>query len=166
MNFKETEQLLTTVTKYLSSDKIRIQTDTCKDYLGKSYTADYVQITNDPNNHIGIEVTENEIIIFFFTDHAHFEDYTSPIKEGETNYIQRAAEFLDKLFTLPIERNYTIKGNRIIRDESFFIIGNKKVSCAGITLSFAGFRNMFKKKKRVCEKFLFNKETACFICVD
>ena len=164
MNFKATEKLISAAAKFLNNDNFNIQTAGHKNYRGVEYTADYVEVLNDPQNSISFEVTENEIIIFFFTDHVHFNDYVVDLKDNEPDYVKRAAEFLEKLFTLPIERKYTVKGSKVIRDETLFIKSQtEKESCAGVTICFAGIKNILKKKMKVIEMKCFDKAIGNFL---
>ncbi len=164
MNFKATEKLISVTGNFIDSDNYSIQTEGHKNYIGVEYTADYVKIIDDPHNSVSFEVTEDDITVFFFTDHAHFNDYCCELKDNEPDYVERAAEFLEKLFTLPIERKYTLKGTKVIRDESWFIQSQtEKESCAGTTFSFAGIKNIFKKKRTVAEAKRFDKTAGNFI---
>lgn len=164
INFKATEQLIDTVSKFIPTERITIKSKGNKDWRGTEYTADYVEIIKEKPNRISFEVTEEEIILFFFSDHIHFEDYTLDLAPEDANYVDRAIEFLKKLFTLPIERRYTIKGDRVTRDESFFILPNQeKESCAGVTLSFAGLKNIFNNSIKHTEIKKFDSGIENFI---
>ena len=164
MNFKATACLLSVMGKFIHAEHYRIQTEGHKNYLGAAYTADYVEIIDDPQNSVSFEVTEDEIIVFFFTDHVHFNDYGIDLEDNEPDYVARAAEFLEKLFTLPIERRYTLKGNRVIRDESLFRPSEtEKESCAGVIFYFAGIQNIFQKKRQVVEIKRFDQTTGTFL---
>ncbi len=166
MNFKGTEKLISVTGKFINADNYNIRTKGHKNYRGVEYTADYVEIINDPHNSVSFEVTENEIIVFFFTDHVHFNDYAMDLEDNESDYIERAAEFLENLFTLPIERKYTVKGNKVIRDESMFIQSQtEKESCGGVTFCFAGIKNILKKKRTVMEVKRFNKAVGNFTTI-
>lgn len=72
---------------------------------------------------------------------------------------------MDKLFTLPIAFEYMSKGDRIIKSESFFISDNEKESCAGKTLSSAGIKNIFKKKRYRVEIKKFDRTLGKFVKV-
>ncbi len=166
MNFQATDKLIAVTNKYIKCDNYTIKTDGHKDYRGIDYTADYIEVISDPNNSVSFEVTENEIIIFFFSDHVHFSDYGLDVEEDEPDYIDRAIEFLEKLFTFSIERKYTVKCDKVVRDESFFILSEtKKESCAGVFLCFAGIKNLFKKKKKTVETKKFDLATGNFTTV-
>lgn len=166
MNFQTTEKLIAVADKYIKCDNYTIKTEGHKNYRGIDYTADYVEIINDPNNSVSFEVTENEIIIFFFSDHVHFSDYGLDVEKDEPDYIDRAIEFLENLFNFPIERKYTVRGDKVVRDESFFILSEtKKESCAGVCLCFAGIKNLFKKKGKIVEVKKFDVATENFTTV-
>lgn len=166
MIFAETKTLTDTVCKYVPFEKLNIKSDVCKDFKGLAYDADFVGISTESSDTFNFEVSENEIIIFFFNDHIHFEDYTSDLDDGEPDYVQRADEFLNKLFTLPIELHSTFKGNKIIRSESFFITENGKENCAGKTFMSAGLKNVLKKKTRRIETKIFDRTLEKFVNTD
>lgn len=73
---------------------------------------------------------------------------------------------MDKLFTLPIALEYTLKGDRIIKSESFFISDNEKESCAGKTFSSVGIKNIFKKKRCRVEAKRFDLTLEKFVKVN
>lgn len=146
MNFESTQRLLDVASNYVKTENISIESDGNKDWKGRKYIADDVEIIKEEPNQISFEVTEKEIIIFFFTDHVHFEDYSSDLDNSDADYVERAITFLEKIFTLPIETRYTTKGDKIIRNESYFVLSNgEKESCAGIAFCSAGLKNFFKK---------------------
>ena len=64
MNFKTTSILLEELKPYLENCVIDISSD-------EENITDLVTI--DDKNRVAFEVFENEIIVFFFTDHRHFE---------------------------------------------------------------------------------------------
>ena len=99
MNFETTSVLLEVLKPYLENTVVDVSTDNA-DWRNRNYKSDLVTI--DANNHVGFEVLEKEIIAFYFTDHYHFEDYTSELQDGEENYIERAKHFLKELFEYKI----------------------------------------------------------------
>ena len=164
MNFEATKQLLDVVGRFIQIENINVQSDGNRDWRGREYIADYVEIIKEQPNRIGFEVVEEEIVIFFFTDHIHFEDYSSALNNDGPDYVARAIEFLKMLFTLPIERRYTTKGEKITRDASYFILSNgKRESCAGITFSSAGLKNIFKKSVKHIEIKKFDNQIGDFV---
>lgn len=84
MNFETTTQLIDILKPHIVAGKITTSTEN-KAWKGRSYKSDYVTI--DERNNVGFEVFDNEIIVFYFTDHVHFENYTSELEEGEDDYI-------------------------------------------------------------------------------
>lgn len=119
MIFSATKTLIDTVCKYVSLEKLNVKSDTSNSFFGAEYDADFVEISTESSNTFSFEVSENEIIIFLFDDHIHFEDYTSDLADGEPDYVQRADEFLNKLFTLPIELHSTFKGIKMSAAKTF-----------------------------------------------
>ena len=84
MNFEITNELIDTIKPYTENVTVKISTDN-KDWKGRDYKSDFVTI--DEKNNVGFEVFDNEIIVFYFTDHYHFEDYSSELEDGEDDYI-------------------------------------------------------------------------------
>ena len=162
MNFLVTERIIDFTDKFISKSQYTVQTEGHKDYLGKVYTADYVEIIVQPPYQIAFEVVENEITIFYFDDHIHFEDYSSQLEEGMPNYVDRAIEFLEKIFKYPIEQRKTLKGNKVIRDETLFITSENEKESICVTYSCAGLRNLFKKRIKTVKRFAFDVETKSF----
>ena len=162
MNFATTERIINFTDKFIPKAQYIVQTEDHKNYFGQAYTADYVVINDPFPYHIAIEVVENEIIIFFFGDHIHFEDYTSELENGMPNYLDRAIEFLEKLFCYPIERRRTFKGDKVIRDESLLVESDNAMTSIGVTYSGAGLKNLFKKSTKTIERFAFDRETQSF----
>ena len=162
MNFIATERIIDFTDKFIPKSQYIVQTEGHKDYLGRSYTADYVEIIEQSPYHIAFEVVENEIIIFYFGDHIHFEDYSSELEEGMPNYVDRAIEFLEMLFRYPIERRYTSKGNKVVLDESLLIVSEDAKESICVTFSSAGLKNLFKKRIETVKRFEFDYETKSF----
>ena len=77
MNFKITNELIDTIKPYTENAIITLSTDN-KDWKDRDYKSDFVTI--DEKNNFGFEVFDNEIIVFYFTDHYHFEDYSSDLE--------------------------------------------------------------------------------------
>jgi hypothetical protein len=120
MNYKVTEKILNNIRPVCDLSNIFISTEN-KDWRGRTYKSDYVTIIKHHN--IGFEVSDNEIIVFFFTDYCHFEDYSST-NENDEDYTTRAIDFLTRLFTLPIRYVKVTKGKMVKREEYFFILRN------------------------------------------
>ncbi len=164
MNFEATKRLLDVVSSYIPIENLTVKSDGNIDWRGRAYIADFVEIIKEGSNQISFQVTEKEIIVFFFTDHIHFEDYSSASENNDPNYVERAMEFLKKLFTFPVELRYTTKGDKIIWSESYFVLPNaEKESCAGITLCLAGFKNIFKKRVKHMEVKSFDNHIGNFV---
>lgn len=157
MNFEITKEILDSLSTYINTDKISISTES-KDWKGRPYKSDFVNI--DSANNIGFEVFENEIIVFYFTDHMHFEDYST---EEEYNYIYRAKEFLTKLFTSRLRRIETYKGKKLVKDFYYFIYNNKDDEQIGGTFwSLKSSLNPFAKKTQKITTWIYDKERSQF----
>ena len=74
MNFETTAILLDELKTYIENSIVDISTEN-KDWRNRDYKSDLVTI--DAENQVGFEVFDNEIIVYYFTDHYHFEDYSS-----------------------------------------------------------------------------------------
>lgn len=158
VNFKTTTELLETIDKYADVKNVKVKTENTN-WRGQKYTSDFITI--DEEETISFEVFDNEIIVFFFGDHIHFEDYTSSFDYGEYDYITRAKEFFENLFTLPIKFKFVEKGGKVIRSESFFCHSNgNEESIAGVTISFS--KNPFAKKQKREELWQFSKQLNKF----
>lgn len=157
MNFKITKEILGSLTPYINADKIRISTEN-KDWKGKPYKSDFVTI--DSTNDVGFEVFENEIIVFYFTDHMHFEDYST---EEEYNYIFRAKEFLTNLFTARLRCIETYKGKKLAKDNYYFVYDNKDDEPIGGTIwSLSSLHNPFTKKSQKSTTWFYDRDIGIF----
>ena len=56
--------------------------------------------------------------MFYFTDHYHFEDYSSELEDGADDYIKRAKDFLTKLFENQIKYIEIYKGKKLATEKS------------------------------------------------
>ena len=158
MNYKTTEKILDVLQPIcdLSSISVSIENN---DWRGRPYKSDYVTIIKRHN--IGFEVFDNEIIAFYFTDHCHFEDYSSTT-ENDEDYVTRAIDFLTRLFTLPVRYNKVTKGNKVKREEYFFVLQNgQEESMAGPWVRLFG--NPFVKKITTRVTWQYDKEFGDFI---
>ena len=130
MNYYITEDLLNVAHKLAPNSNIKI-TCTNKDWRGREYRSDLVTI--DETNHVGFEVFENEIIAYFFSEHHHFEDYSSSIDEGEPTFIDRMEGFLNDLFTCTIRYEKQYKGKMLISERYVFVHEDQTEDCpAGV----------------------------------
>lgn len=89
------------------------------DWRGQPYVSHTVIL--EQSHRVGFEVLEQEIIVFYFTDHVHFEDYTCPPEEGQPNYVDRAKAFLTDLFTLPLRHRATYRGGVLTREQYLLV---------------------------------------------
>lgn len=162
LNFESTSELLGILKPYTENSFINISTDN-KDWRNCSCKSDFVTI--DSKNHIGFEVFDNEIIIFYFTGHCHFEDYSSELQDGEDNYIERAKSFLKELFEYKIRRDEFYKGNTISYEKYFIMYpdsGKEKCIC-NTWFGLLKFMNPFAKRTVHSKIWQFDKSKGVFI---
>lgn len=162
MNFHTTQTLLDAIKPYFDLDNIKLSTNN-KDWKGRPYQSDYVTLIENQNVHF--EVFDNEIIVAFFTEHLHFEDYSSDLNDGNPDYIQRAAEFLKQLFTLPIRKFDIYKGKRISGYKYYLLQPDGTEE--RISASWYGFRflNPFAKKETEITTWQYDTGKKCFTTV-
>lgn len=161
MNYETTKHLLDAISPYYDLTKISVLTEN-KDYRGHHYQSDFV--TLDKNNNVHFEVFDNEIIISYFTDHKHFEDYTFELEEREPNFVARAIDFLVSLFKVSIYQIEVCKGNKLVYEKYYFVYPNGDEECvSGIIrhkLLF-GF-NPFAQKSINVTIWKYNFKENCF----
>lgn len=104
MLFKTTGILLETVRPYTGN----AFTDSFSEQdMRSAHTSDLVVI--DAGNHVGFEVFENRVIVFFFTGRRQFSDHFNRNHE----YIARAVAFLKDLFEYRLLRIAFYKRERL-----------------------------------------------------
>ena len=118
MNYDITNNLLNIVYKLAPSSDIKILC-TNKDWRGREYQSDLVTV--DETNNVGFEVFENEIIAYYFSEHHHFEDYSSSVDDGDPTFIDRMEDFLNDLFTCTIRYEKQYKGKVLISERYVFV---------------------------------------------
>lgn len=158
-NYIHTRELMETVQEFCNLDMIAVSTENV-DWRGNAYKSDVV--TLDVEHNIGFEVLDNEIIIFYFEDHTHFEDYSSDLQDGEPDYVARAKEFLMKLFAQKIRIEKYYKKNALVKDSYYFILPESEEYIGGThwkLFSALFCKKSLQKEVRVWE---FNKLTKKF----
>lgn len=137
MDHEVTRQLLDVLKPYTDNVKLKITSEKDSDF-----------VTIDKYRNVGFEVFDNEIIVFYFTDHCHFEDYTSDLQDGQQNYVERAKEFLRNLFQHRIRHTRHYKGKRLYSEKYFIVYGDglKDEYIGGIWHGLEYFINPFSKK--------------------
>lgn len=160
MNFTITSELFETIKPYTENVNIAITTEN-KDWKGRTYKSDFITI--DDKNNVGFEVFDNEIIVFYFTDHYHFEDYSSELKDGEDDYIKRAKDFLTKLFENRIKYIEIYKGKKLATEKYYLIYSdNTEERIGGTWWGVGRFLNPFAKKTEKTTIYKFNKSKGYF----
>ena len=144
MNFEITNELINTLKQYTENATITCSTDN-KDWKGRDYKSDFVTI-NEKNN-FGFEVFDNEIIVFYFTDHYHFEDYSSDLEDGDDNYIKRAKGFIVELLENKIKYIQIYKGKKLATEKYYIVYSdNTEERIGGTWWGLERFLNPFAKK--------------------
>lgn len=161
LNYTVTQELLNIIEPFVSVHAISISTRNV-DWRGKEYDSDLITI--DDKNRIGFEVFDNEIIMFYFSEHHHFEDYSSVFDESEPDYIERAKTFLRDLFSCTITHQKTFKGKTLISEKYTFIHPNGTTECpAGVCLNSILIRFVpFLKTRTENQFWIFNKDKGSF----
>lgn len=141
MNFQTTGALLEALAPYIDASRLQISTEN-RDWRNRPYCSDLVTI--DQSNNVGFEVFEEEIIVYFFTDHCHFEGH------GQTgyDYIGQAKEFLTDLFRYPIRHVAVYKGKALAKEKYLICYPDGREECdqSGIWYGLFRFLNPFAKK--------------------
>ena len=160
MNFTLTSEILEAIKQYAENAIITITSENNDSKRG-DYKSDFVIL--DEENNVGFEVLDNEVIIFYFTDHCHFEDYSSEIQDGEDDYVKRAKVFLTELFENKIKYIAIYKGKKLAIEKYYFIYSdNTEERIGGTWWGLNRLFNPFAKKKETITMYKFNKDKGCF----
>ncbi len=160
MNFENANILLEAIKPYTENATITISTEN-RDWKGRVYNSDFVTI--DEKNDVSFEVLDNEIIVFYFTDHVHFEDYSSELDDGDDDYVKRAIKFLIELFENQIKYIAIYKGKKIATEKYYMIYPDgRETRINYIMHSFANFLNPFAKRTEKTTIYKFDKVKGCF----
>ena len=156
MNFQTTSDLLEVIKPYTENAMISVTSE------GGNFESNLVTI--DGKNHVGFEVLDNEIIAFYYTDHYHFEDYSSDLEAGEDDYIKRAKDFLIQLFENQIKYVEVYKGKKLAAEKYYIIYSDNTEERIGATWwGLERFFNPFAKRLEKVTIYRFDKENGCFI---
>lgn len=160
LNYEITQQLLDAISPYFDLNGITITTEN-KDWKGRSYRSDFVKLIY--KNNVSFEVFDNEIIISYFTDHVHFEDYIFDLEDGEPDFVTRAREFLVQLFTMPIRRLEKYRGKTLVSDQYFFVMPDgQEERIGGTWYGLVKLINPFAKKHTHFTTWYYDIKKNCF----
>lgn len=149
MSFNTTDLILNELLDFLKNDSV-----SCEDDL----------VWIDKKHNVGFEVFDNEIIVFYFTDHEHFEDYTSEPEACGAKYVERAIEFLKNLLSCSVRHVEYYKGRTLAKEKYFFIKENGEEEYFGGTwFGLSSFINPFAKKSEQSITWIFNREKGAFM---
>lgn len=163
MNFQTTQILLDAIETYFDIEDITISTEHT-DWKGRPYKSDFVTLIEKQN--VQFEVFDNEIIVAYFTEHTHFEDYSFDLNDGDPDYVQRAIEFLKQLFTLPIRKYDIYKGSRLSCNKYYLILPDGTEDyIGGAWYGPCGFPNLFAKKRKEITTWQYDASKKCFTTV-
>lgn len=161
MNFETTSILSEAIQPYIENSTVEIAIGN-KDWRNRDYKSDFVSI--DAINHVGFEVFENEVIVFYFTGHSHFEDYSSELQAGDDNYIERSKSFLKDLFENKIRHVEYYKG-KTLSSEKYFLLYNdgRDDECIGNTwFGLSKLINPFARKSMDSTTWQFDISKGVF----
>ncbi len=161
MNFEVTNELLEVLKPYTEKSSVSISTEN-EDWKGRPYQSDFVSI--DEEHGVGFEVFDDEIIVFYFGDHCHFENYTSELQDGEDEYTKQAKEFLVELFENRLKHQEIYRGKKLASDKYSFIYSDDTEKYIGGTWwGLVRFLNPFAKKTEKTTIWRFDKSQGCFV---
>ncbi|MCD8026745.1 MAG: hypothetical protein LUF33_07460 [Clostridiales bacterium] len=161
MNFKTTLELLEVLDPFIENANITVS-DRSKNIKNKNLKSDYVMI--DRKNNIGFEVFDNEISVFYFTEHCHFDDYASELIEGEDDYIKRAKDFLFELLQNQIRHMEIFKGESL-HSEKYYIVycdGREDKYIGGTWFGLVRLINPFLQKIQKITTWQYDKSKGYF----
>lgn len=159
-NYEATIELIKVIEPYISVDNLKIRMDENKDWRGSKYKTDYVVVIE--KNNVSFEVYDNEIIVSYFKDHCHFEDYSSELQEGQADYIERAKEFLATLFSSKIKHIQKYKGSKLVSEKYSFVYPDGEVYEGGTWYGLIHMVNPFAKKIEKTAIWKYEKEKGIF----
>ena len=160
LNFKTTSIIINELKKYIDFSIIKVSTNY---KISHSRECKSDLITIDANNHIGFEVFENEIIVFYFTNHTHFDDNSLELQNGEQNYVERAKELLINLFKYKIRHIKFYKGKTFYYEKYLIIYNDGREECIGKTcFSHLKLINPFLHKSIHSTTWQFDKSKNMF----
>ena len=158
MNFEATNELLEAIKPYTKNATVTISSEN-DDYKGASFDL----VTVDKNHEFCFEVFEDEIIVFFITDHYHFEDYSSEYDDESNNYIKRATTFLLELLQNKVKHVKIFKGKNLASEKYFMLYSdNTKEKIGGIWWGLVRVLNPFAKRTEEAVTYKFNTEKGIF----
>ncbi len=160
MNFEVTNELLETIKSYIENVNVTVCTEN-KDWRNLPEKSDYVEV----GEQFSFKVYENEIIVFYFTNHDHFEDYSFDLEEGQDDYIKRAKDFLIEIFEYKIKHVEVFKGKKLAYEKYFMVYPDNTEESLVEYITHSLFRslNPYLKKSEVIHIWKFDKMSGCFV---
>lgn len=162
MYFQTTSELIEAIKPYIAEGSLTIHSETAETRGNHLYPVDRVMI--DEAHRMGFSVSENEIIVFCFRDHTHFEDHTSEPREGGPDYVTRAKEFLSDLLQYRIRRVEVYKGKELAKEKCYFLYPDERgeESFGGTWYGLLRHLNPFAKKTVNSTVWQYEKDKGSF----
>lgn len=162
MNYPITEDLLTIIKEFAPHSDIQMET-TQTTLRGNVYKSDYILI--DKKNNVGFEVFENGIIVYYFSEHCHFDDESFSLEEDAPDYMVRAKELLKKLLTCTIRCEKTYRGKTLTKEQYILVNEDKSEECpAGVWVHSILIRLVpFLKKHTDMQSWKYDVQTGVFV---
>lgn len=139
---EKADYILEKISHYCNLDKIE-KSDEQTDWRGKKYHSDFIIL--DKENNIGFEAFADEVSVFYFKEHQHFNNYTNDDKT-DLAYIDWAVELLIDIFTCEIKHIEVFKGKNLCCEEYYFLRNGIFEKQGGTVYSIVRLINPFAKK--------------------
>lgn len=135
MYYEITTKLLEGIAPYIASE--HTVTKSNKDWKGHPRASDCVTV--DEKHNVGFAVFDEEIIVFYFTEHRRFSD----VYKDKERCIKQAKDFLIELLTLPLCHVETYKGKKRVSEKYVIMYFDK-----GEEIDSGGMRHKFMQRLR------------------
>lgn len=153
---------------FMSREKTLLFLDKIRDYIDienvelKEETfrgSKYIEVQLTPNGEISFHVYDNEIIVFYFSAHSHFDNYWY----GDNRYIDEAVDFLIYLFNEPFKLVEFFKGENNIGVKQYVLEDGEEICVSEILYTRHSLKNIFKKRRCEIKIIKYDKEIKNFI---
>ncbi len=156
MNYQGTKFLLDAISPYIDPGRVSMS-EVSLDRNRRSQRSDIVTLVEKTN--VGFEVTQDEVIISFFTAQERFENHLADLKSADHDRFERAGEFLVRLFTLPIRHTAVWRGKKLRCEQFCLLHPSGKEECYGNMSE--GF-DLFRRNRSAVKIWQYDPNLACF----
>ncbi len=162
MRHSLTREIIKSIQKYLKDGTVSVGVRSTE-WHDRNHESDKIVIDNDSS--VGFEVFEDEIIVYFFSDHYHYEDYSYVLDEDDPTFSERATALIKGLLTSTVSLERTFKGSHLVSERYIFIDSDgKNASPIGAWKHHFFLRiNPFVQKRIETKTWRYNKETGKFV---